>query len=271
MNLQLRIIPILILLTVGSTSVGAQGQSPATDASGSTNPVLPRVSVIKDRDLGVDMLPSELVRSVEKKISVTDAEKAAHARLRKAARMKMLKMFSAPKCASDRLAIDVSSDECTAAVDLIRASFYSLRVSLYGETIADIRILDDTLMAGNGGFVHGMILDLGRYDLESLNEKSEVVKSLFEMPVALTTEDEGRQRKELISGLPFGESTVSSSKALSEGNVYLIRLISYDFKRGDRPIFNRDQVYVLKYVGADRERIALMLWKRVADRPAPRL
>lgn len=219
----------------------------------------------------MDMLPYELTRSVGKTVSVTDSEKTKYDSLRKAGNLKMLKMFSAPKCAADKLAIDVSSDECTAAVDLIRASFYSFRFSLYGETIADFRILEDSMIAGNGGFVHGIILDLGQRDVAMVDAFTAEAKAFFEMPIAATLEDESRQRKDLMAGIEFRETTVSSSKKLSDGGVYLVRIISYNFKQGDRTTFDRDQLYLVKYVGMNADKVALLMWKKLNDRKAPKI
>lgn len=219
----------------------------------------------------MDMLPYELTRSAEKLLGVTDAEKTRHNAIRKAARLKMLKIYSAPACATERLVIDVSRDECTAAVDLIRASFYSFRFGLYGETIVDFRILEDRMIAGNGGFVHGLILDLGKYDVSLLTQKSDVVTSFFEMPIASTLDEESRQRKILEEGMEFRGSTVSSSKKLTEDHAYLVRIVSYNFKKGDRTTFDRDQLYLVKYTGMNSEKVALILWKKLADKPSPKI
>lgn len=217
------------------------------------------------------MLPYELTRSVEKLLNITDSEKAKFGPIRKAAGMKMLKIYSAPSCAAKRLVVDVSSDECTAAVDMIRASFYSFRFGLYGETIVDFRILEDTMIAGNGGFVHGLVLDVGKYDVSLLDAKSDLVTSFFDMPVASTLDDESRQRKLLEEGIEFRGSKVSSSKKLIEDHAYLVRIVSYNFKKGDLTTFDRDQLYLVKYLGMNSDKIALVLWKKLADKPAPKI
>lgn len=217
------------------------------------------------------MLPYELTRSAEKLLHITDAEKAKFGALRKAAGMKMLKVYSAPTCATERLVIDVSRDECRAAVDLIRASFYSFRFGLYGETIVDFRILEDTMIAGNGGFVHGLVLDLGKHDVTTIDKSSDIVSSFFDIPLASTLDDESRQRKMLEEGMEFRGSTVSSSKKLIDGHAYLLRIVSYNFKKGDRTTFDRDQLYLVKYVGMNPDKVALVLWKKLADKPAPKI
>lgn len=266
-----KILPFLIIISIGAASVTAQVSQTAPEESDYTSPKNPRSTTVMDRGLGIDMLPYELTRSAEKLVSVTGAEKSRYSALRKETGMKMLKMFSAPSCASEKLVINVSSDECTAAVDLIRASFYSFRFNLYGETIVDFRILEDRMIAGNGGFVHGLILDLGNQDGTVLDGTSDTVTSFFGMPIASTIDDESRQRKLLGDGIEFRGMKVASSKKLVEGGTYLVRIVSYNFKKGDRMTFNRDQVFVVKYIGMNADKVALMLWKKVGDRPAPKI
>lgn len=226
------------------------------------------------------MLPFELTRAAEKLVDITKEEKDRFAEDRKSRGLKMLKLFSAPRCASERLVVDVGSSECAAAIDYIRASFYSFRTGLYGESLMDIRILEDRLLSGNGGFVHGFIVDLGKVDAALLNSKHEAVRSLADFAVAKTLDEESKQRRDLSSGLTIGAFKAFSSAKLAEGNVYLVRIISYGSKKDDRvnfieganrAVFFRDQVYVIKFGGMNKDNVAMLLWKKVSDKAAPKL
>lgn len=268
---------VFLLLLSAAASVAAQTPS-AADRS-PEDPLRPRSTEITDREPGGAMLPYELTRSAERLVRVTETDKARFAAERRAG-FKVLKVFSAPRCASTRLVVDVSSAECTAAIDFIRASFYSLRYGLYGESLMDVRVLEDTLMAGDGGFVHGFILDLGKTDASMVSAKDPQVIAFADFPIARTMEEETVQRRSLRDGIPFGESRLVSTVKLEEGAVYLVRIVSYSFKRDDRfpfgrvlnrPVLYRDQVYLFKFGGVNGEHVGAFLWKKLSDRSAPRL
>lgn len=269
---------VCMLLLAASGSAAAQG-APASEqfppASGSE-----RTAGITDREPGRTMLPYEMTRATEKLVSVTRDERRRFEAERDKGRFKILKLFAAPKCAAEKHVVDVSSGDCTAAIDFIRASFYSFRHELYGETFMDVRVLEGSLIAGNGGMVHGMIVDLGGVDASVYDSNHPEVRRLADFPVAETLEDEGRQRGTIVEGLPIGDRAARTSVTLKEGNTYLVRIVAYGFKRDDRAdffrgvnrrVFQRDQVYVLKFGGINKERVGIFLWKRVSDRPSPKL
>ena len=269
---------IVFILIVAAASSSAQVSSPVENPAADI--LNPRPTEVRDRSLGRDMLPYELTRAAEKLVDVTREEREKFAEERKTGGMKMLKLFSAPRCASERLVVDVGSSECAAAIDYIRASFYSFRTGLYGESLMDIRILENRMLAGNGGFVHGFIVDIGKADVARLNSKHELVKALAEHPIAKTLDEETDQRRDLASGFSVGGVTASSSVRLVEGNVYLIRIVSYGSKRDDRAnpfegvsraVFFRDQVFIVKFGGMNKDNVAMLLWKKVSDKPAPKL
>lgn len=235
---------------------------------------------MRDREPGRDMLPFELTRAAEKLVDETREEKARYAEERRRGGLKMLKLYSAPACASSRLVVDVGKSECAAAVDFIRASFYSFRLGLYGESVMDVRILEDRLIAGNGGFVHGLIVDLGKVEPGLLNSKHEHVRALADLPVAKTLDEESKQRDEFAAGIRVGGFEASRSVKLEEGDVYLVRVVAYGSKRDDRAnfangfnrfTFFRDQVYVIKFAGINKDNVAILLWKKVSDKAAPKL
>lgn len=267
---------LLLLLTAASLS--AQVEQPSEKPR--TELLNPRPTEVRDRELGRDMLPFELTRAAEKLVDVTREEKDRFAEERRSGGSKILKLYSAPGCASVRLVVDVGKSECAAAVDFIRASFYSFRLGLYGESAMDVRILEDRLIAGNGGFVHGLVVDLGKAEPGLLNAKHEQVRALSEMPIAKTLDEESKQRDGFEAGIQVGGLRASSAVKLAEGSVYLVRIVSYGSKRDDRANFNngfnrltlsRDQVFVIKFAGINKDNVAILLWKKVSDRPAPKL
>ena len=259
-----KVLPRILLILCALISVSAQsGIPPIPSADDKEN---------KDQNpFGRDMLPYELTRAAEKLLDISSVEKDRFKRERQGLGYRLLKIFSAPKCAEGRLVIDVSSPECRDGADLVRASFYSVRRGLYGETLADIRVLENRLIAGNGSFVHGFLIDLGNSDLGSFSIEEPRVKSLFDYPVATTLDAEGAQRKLLASGFVIGEEKVASEAQLEKDHVYLLRLVSYSFKKGDWSFFNRDQMFVFKFIELDNRKAGLFLLKKLGERPAPKL
>lgn len=217
------------------------------------------------------MLPFELTRNAERLVRITPQEKKRHEKLRKVAGLKMVKLFSAPSCASKRYVVDVSSEECLAGVDLIRTSFYSLARGLYGESLADIRIIEKNLHAGNEGLHHGMIMDMGPITPSEISQNSPEVVAISQLETADSFEEEVSIRKRLRDGIEVDGEKVSSVIALSRGHTYLVRLVNYSFKSGSRSMFQRDVVYMIHFVELNKDRTALFLWRKLIDRPAPRL
>jgi hypothetical protein len=262
-----RLASLALVILIGSASVAAQSSSlPPAIESLDTEKI-----EIRERSPGWDMLPFELTRDAERLVRITSAEKKRHEKLRKAGGFKMVKIFSAPSCASKRYVVDVSSDDCLSGVDLIRTSFYSLARGLYGESISDIRIIDQVLHAGNGGMHHGMVMDLGVVDPTGIRLSTEEVDRLIGLETATTFDEEVEIRERLREGLDLRGNTVRASATLNQGHTYLIRLINYSYKRGSRNMFQRDVVYLVHFAELNKDRTALFLWRKLSDKAAPRL
>jgi hypothetical protein len=272
-KLKTRVCAVAILSAMCIHGQSASDQSPQ-------DPLAQRPAEIAEREPGRTMLPYELTRATEKLVSPTREEKRRFEVERRAGGYKLLKIFSAPRCASERLVVDVSSAECTASIDYIRASFYSFRYGVYGETVMDVRVLEDTMTAGNGGMVHGMVIDLGAVDSSGYDAKHPDVRALADFPVAQSIEEEESQRGRLAEGVEVGGRLAEISKTLKPEHVYLVRVVAYGYKRDDRAnffrginraIFFRDQVYVMKYGGINKDGVAMFLWKKVSDKASPKL
>lgn len=257
---------ILVALAVSTVVFGQSSSQPQSPL-----PLDSDELEIKDRRPGADMLPFELTRSAERLVRITTQDKRRYERLRKGGGLKMVKLFSAPGCASKRYVVDVSSNDCLAGVDLIRTSFYSLARGLYGESIADIRIVETALMAGNDGFHHGMIMDLGAIEPLGIDLRNSDADALWRLETAGDFDEEVEARERLRDGVDVRGKMVSSSVTMQQGHTYLVRLVNYSYRRGSRNMFQRDVIYVLHLAELNRDRTALFLWRKLADRPAPRL
>jgi hypothetical protein len=220
---------------------------------------------------GWTMLPYEITRDAERLVRISSSDKKRYEQLRKSGRLKMVKIFSAPSCASKRYVVDVSNGDCVAGVDLIRTSFYSLSRGLYGESIADIRIIEGTLYVGNDGMQHGMVMDLGPVEPTKVDATTVESVSIYRFARATTLEDEAEIRNRLAEGVEVRGRRVSSSVALNQGHTYLVRTINYSFVGGSRNIFQQDSLYLIHFAELNKDRTALLLWKKLAERPAPRL
>jgi len=260
-----RIACFLISVLPGITVSAAQSNSPA--------PILAQEnsSDIKERKLGGDMLPFELTRDSSRLVKVTSEEKRRHDAVRRSGGLKFLKLFSAPACASKRYVVDVSETECRLGVDNIRTSFYSLALGLYGESLSDIRIVDGVLHVGNDGMLHGMAIDLGKVDLAKLTKTSPMVAMMADIETASDLDQESEVRKKLNEGFNVGEFTVRSSVRLIPSHTYLLRTINYSYNKGSRSPFHRDVIYLLHFAESNPDGTALLLWRKLGDRAAPKL
>lgn len=264
-----RFLSALMVVLSGATVAGAQSSPfppPITLDSSRPDP-----SVEREGTSVWEMLPYELTRDAERLVRITSQDKKRHERIRKDVGLKMVKIFSAPSCASKRYVVDVSDEDCLSGADLIRTSFYSLARGLYGESLADVRIIGQELRAGNEGLHHGMIMDLGPISPSAFDSKGMELTAVSGIETARSFEEEVSIRERLKAGFEVGGKRVSSSMTITRGHTYLVRLVNYSFKSGSRSIFQRDVIYLLHLAELNRDRTALFLWKKLRDKPAPRL
>lgn len=264
-----RFLSALMVVLSGATVAAAQS-SPFPPPIG-LDSSRPEPLVEREGTSAWEMLPFELTRDAERLVRITSQDKKRHERLRKEAGMKMVKIFSAPSCASKRYVVDVSDEDCLSGADLIRTSFYSLARGLYGESLADVRIIGQELHAGNEGLHHGMIMDLGPISPAAFDSKGMELTAVKGVETAGTFEEEGSIREKIKAGFEVDGRRIASSMALTRGHTYLVRLVNYSFKGGSRNIFQRDVVYLLHLAELNRDRTALFLWRKLSDKPAPRL
>lgn len=281
---------LFLLLTLGVGSAAAQTPTPyatpirnVTDASdlrrGSPeitpkNVRLEEEKYLRDDDDDEDFRPLssiELKKVARQRIKLTDAEKQIYKPAAKADDLKILKIFSAPQCAEKRLVLDAGDEKCAAAADLLRISFYSFLTGFYGERIGDFRVLEDDLIAGNGNYIHGFLVDLGETDISKIGKESVEVTALRDYPLARTMKEESAQRKDLENGVSYQNLSIRSKQKLKTGHIYLMRLVSYSFKGDWYNVYNKDSVYVLKVGELNKEQMAIILWKRLSEKSAPRL
>ena len=215
--------------------------------------------------------PFDISKAARAKVKISKEEKALYEKIAADNNLKILKLFSAPQCAENRLVLNARDERCAAAADLLRVSFYSFLIGYYGETISDFRILEDTLIAGNGKYIHGFLVDLGETEIGRIGKESAEVVFLKSYPAATTATEESRQRSDLEKGFSYQNLQISSRQKLRADHVYLMRLVSYSSKDDRASIYNKDSVYVFKVGGLNADGMAVILWRKLFQKDAPRL
>ncbi len=215
--------------------------------------------------------PIDLSKAARQKIKLSREEKTLYKEIAEAGDLNILKMFSAPQCAENRLVLNARDEKCAAAADLLRVSFYSFLIGYYGETIGDFRILEDTLIAGNGKYIHGFLVNLGETEIGRVGRESAEVLSLKNYPAAAASAEESRQRSDLEKGFSYQDLQISSSQKLRANHVYLMRLVSYSSKNDPASIYNKDALYVFKVSDLNADGMAVILWRKLFQKNAPRL
>lgn len=213
----------------------------------------------------------ELSKIARQRIKLTDEEKKIYKPAAKADDLEILKIFSAPPCAENRLVLQAGDERCATAADLLRVSFYSFLREFYGEKLSDFRVLEDNLIAGNGRYIHGFLVDMGETPVGRFGKDSAEVTALVNYPVAKNPKEESEQRKSLETGITYENLSISSKQKLIANHIYLMRIVNYSFKDDWWNIFNKDTVYVLKVGGLNKDRMAIILWKKLSEKKAPRL
>lgn len=279
------LLAISILLFFAAAAAAAQQPVPTPQPTPireiNNAPNLPRNTMeINDRDkleesrwerTFIPRAPFDISKAARDKVKVSKEEKARYEKISSDNDLKILKVFSAPQCAEKPLVLNAGDERCAAAADLLRVSFYSFLIGYYGETISDFRLLEDTLIAGNGRNIHGFLVDLGKTEIGKIAKDSAEVAALRNYPTATTIKEEGSRRSELEKGFKYQNLEISSKQKLQADHVYLMRLVSYSSKDDWANIYNKDSVYVFQVGGLTDDGMAVILWRRLSQKNAPRL
>jgi len=204
-----------------------------------------------------------------KKTKFTDEEKESYKEAQKDG-VKLLKLFIAPKCA-EKLVIDVSDKRCTENFDYIPISYYSFFDGIYGQLYGELRILEDSLIAGSGQYVHGFLIDLGEEEIGALDKKSPRVKKLAEYAIARTSGDADKQVAELEKGIDYENEILSSRKKIVPHHTYLMRIVAYAQSDEIMSPYNYDSLLAFKVEKLTDDGMAIILWKKLSEKTAPRL
>ncbi len=210
----------------------------------------------------------QVSEKARKRAKLTDAEKNALREIRRDG-FKTLKLFVAPACA-DRLVIDVSDPRCSEGYDFLQVSYYSFFYEIYGHKLGELRIVDDEFRVVLRGILQGFIVDLGEVDPRSVGRDSESVRFVADYPIARTQSDFDQQRKELEGdGISYSGRMLTTRQKLVAGHTYLLRSIQYG--QSGTLVFTFDNVIVIKLERLTDDGMAIISWKKIADKKAPSL
>lgn len=281
---------LISVVCVGSAAAQAQNPNPQPSRTPFVNEVknIPRSSteinkknilqqrryIRLNREKDPTLAPFEISKAAAGKIEITKEDRTTY-KNEINNYLNVLKVFSAPLCAADKLLIDAKDEKCAQAADFIRISYYSFLWEIHGEYAGDFRIVEDNLFAGNGKYIHGFLADLGKIELERFDRKSLKknleVEKITNYPIAVTSEEEAKQRQELKKGISYQDLKMSASQKLKAGHIYIMRLVSYSFKNDKKSPYNKDSVFLFKVAALNEDKMAVILWKRLSEKDAPRL
>jgi len=204
-----------------------------------------------------------------KKTKFTDEEKESYKNLKKDG-VKLLKIFIAPNCA-DKFVIDVSDKRCAESFDYIPISYYSFFDGVYGQLYGELRILEDSLVVGNGRYIHGFLVDLGEAEIGALDKKSPQVKKLADYVIAKTSDEADEQVAELEKGISYENEILSSRKKIIANHTYLLRIVAYGQPNEIMSPYNYDSILAFNINKLGEDNMAIVLWKKISEKSAPKL
>ena len=222
------------------------------------------------RNAGEPILPENMSGNAKKKILITKEEKAFYKPFLKENDLKILKIFSSPSCA-DKFVVNTGDARCTQFYELIPTSFYSFAWSEYGEALSDFQIIENQMIAGNKTNIHGFLIDFGEVEIGKLDKKSSDVKALADYPIAKTSEAAEKQRLNLETGFVYQNINISAKRKLIPNHIYLLRLVAYKLGSDRTTFANQDSVYLFKVGELNKDNVAVILWKKLSEKEAPRI
>ena len=245
---------------------------PRVDRLENVRPPTDRDDTDFSRRTSIENLPPEYRVSSKamKRTKFSDEEKLSF-KDAKTGGVKMLKLFIAPKCA-EKFVIDVSDPRCAESFDYISVSYYSFFDGVYGQLYGELRLLEGLMVAGNGRYVHGFMVDLGETaDVAALDKKSPDVKKLAEYAVAKTSDEADKQLAELQKGINYEGLVLSSQQKISPKHTYLMRIVAYGLPDEPMSPYNYDSVIALRIAKVTDDAMAIVFWKKLGEKNAPKL
>jgi hypothetical protein len=221
------------------------------------------------RRTSIENLPAEYRVSAKaaKRTKASDEERELYRDSRKNG-VKLLKMFVAPRCA-DKLVVDVGDPLCAENYDFIPISYYSFFDGIHGQYFGEIRLIDDLLIAGNGRYVQGILLDIGDTDVASIDKRSAPAVKLASFPLAVESKAVDEQKEKLEKGIDFDGELFMSRRKLLAGRTFLLRVVAYGQPNESIGPYNYDSILALRIDKVTDDRMAIILWKKISERTAP--
>lgn len=264
---------VILILSVsyGFSQSATPTPTPSVNRLENVRPLTDKDDINFSRRTAPENLPPEYRVSSKalKKTKFSDEEKRSYKDTKKGG-VKMLKIFAAPKCA-DKFVIDVSDPRCADSFDYIPVSYYSFFDGIYGQIYGELRVLEDILIAGSGRYIHGFLVDLGETEIGALDKKSPPVKKLAEYAIARTADDAEKQILELEKGINYEGDILSSQKKIIPKHTYLMRIIAYGQPDEAMSPYNYDSILAFKVDKLTEDGMAVILWKKLSEKNAPRL
>ena len=264
---------VLLVLCVGDgfSQSATPRPTPAVNRMENVRPLQDRDDINFSRRTSIENLPPEyrVSSKAAKKAKLTDEEKESYKDAKKDG-VKLLKLFIAPKCA-EKFVVDVSDERCAANFDYIPISYYSFFDGIYGQLYGELRMLEDSLLAGSGRYVHGILIDLGDEEIGALDKKSPRVKKLVDYTIAKTVSEAEKQIAELEKGIDYENEILSSQKKIVAGHTYLMRIVAYAPPDEMISPYNYDSILAFRVEKLTDDDMAIILWKKISEKSAPKL
>lgn len=267
---------LLVVLVLSSGYVFSQSATPTprprVDRLENVRPLNDRDDIDFSRRTSIENLPPEYRVSSKamKRTKFSDEEKLSFKDAKKDG-VKMLKLFIAPKCA-EKLVIDVGDPRCAENFDYIPVSSYSFFDGIYGQLYGEIRLIEGILIAGNGRYVQGLLVDLGETaDIGALDKKSPEVRKLADYTVAKTSDEADTQFAELQKGINYEGMVLSSQKKIVPNHTFLMRIVAYGSPDEALSPYNYDSITAVRVEKLTDDGMAIIFWKKLSEKTAPKL
>ncbi len=269
-----------VVLTIVTMILAAAGSVFAQTPTPTPRPLVNRTDILKspeDSDDNEESRPLRGLRSEDlvsaeayRRVKFTKDEKAQYKPATRSGE-KLLKIYIAPDCAT-KLVVDVSDPRCTENFLLFAVSYFSFFVGDYGQQFGELQMSGDSLIGGRDLYRQGMLLDLGDRDIGSLNKQSPEVVALSSFKIAKTVDTATKQRDDLEkAGIEVGGLRLTSKRKISPKNSYLFRFISYSRSEWVGLPQSYDSIIALRIDRLTTDGFAVVLWKRLSQKTAPRL
>lgn len=214
------------------------------------------------------------------KLRVSPADKERYGSFLREPETGIIKLAADLKCA-DNTKVVVATPDCLKYTMPGAGSSYSFRTENYRiQRLADLIYTDNSFQV-TGALTHGFLVSIGDVPLEKVNFQTKGLKYLVDFKPTVDYAEAKKIADEFVRGVTKDGFFYRRGLSAEDNTTYVVRVVAYDgrLNRAVQGItYNeldfdkrKDVIVTFRIVSRDEDGGVTILWKKLAEKDAPKL